>query len=194
VSSSPVVVRALAPGLSGSGTFTVRNGTRDAATVRMTALKVVDRENACLRPEQRVATERCSQDVGELSDWLGVVVSRRQGASETRLWSGSLAQLRRGAKLAGVVPAGSSWTIRVSLGLPVAAGNDTMTDSVSFALRLDAACRLGEYRATGPAVHVGGGQVGHDGLRHDHVAWPDRAWRSASRRLASLASWPGRVF
>ena len=194
VSGGPVVVRSLAPGLSGSGTFTVRNETRDRADVRVTALAVIDRENSCISPEKRVPGERCSLDGGELSDWLRVTITRRQGASEVKLWSGRLAQLRGGVKLSGAVPARTSWTLRVALGLPWAAGNDTMTDSVSFGLRVDAACKLRKYHAAGPAVHVGGGTTIHAVKPGHQRGWTQKAWRSASRGVSSMASWPGRLF
>ena len=194
VSGGPVVVRSLAPGLSGSGTFTVRNETRQKADVRVTALKLLDRENSCLSPEKRVPGERCSSDGGELSDWLKVVITRRQGASETRVWSGRLAQLTRGAKLSGAVPATSSWSLRMTIELPWAAGNDTMTDSVSFGLRIDAACNLRNYRAAGPAVQVGGGKAANGARSVHHVGWSRSAWHSASRRFRSMAAWPGHLF
>ncbi|HEX2895923.1 MAG TPA: hypothetical protein VHO29_18105 [Marmoricola sp.] len=154
-SSAPLLdVQQLYPGGSGSGTVDVRNTSAYDADLVLVASNVDSEENGCLRPETRVPTERCDADGGELQNWLVFTVSR-VGDPDQELWHGDLAALSAGADL-GELGAGAASTLRVQVLLPAAAGNDTMTDSVSFDTRLTATTVAGESTVAGPQVHAGG--------------------------------------
>jgi hypothetical protein len=108
-----------------------------------------------------------------------VTVARESNGAMQTLWSGRLDQLRQGAKLTTSLAARGSWPLRVTLALPWAAGNDTMTDSVTFDLRVDATCKLGRYSADGPPVSVGGeGSKSQTGL----LGGLQDRWRSLTGR------------
>jgi len=130
----------LAPGFSKSDTMTVTNPSESAAEVSLTALAVNDEENGCLRPQTRVASGGCDADGGELSQWLDVTVAREG----TTLWSGPMSDLEEVRHVPGTLPAGETWELELTLGLPMSAGNDTMTDQVSFDLRVAATTDTGD--------------------------------------------------
>ena len=87
----------LAPGVSRSGTFAVRNTFSGAASLGLRVFDLTDAENGCLAPETRVPGEECDADGGELADWLDVTVARDDATAET-LWSGDFGDLAAGVE------------------------------------------------------------------------------------------------
>jgi LPXTG-motif cell wall-anchored protein len=100
---------------------------------------VVDDENGCIRPETNGGDSTCESSGGELSAWLRVAVDR----AGSRLWEGSMSDLAADrVVIAEALPAGTEIPLTLEVTLPVEAGNDTMTDQVGFALRVDASADL----------------------------------------------------
>lgn len=131
----------LAPGYGGSAEVRVSNGSEHDADVTLRVSDVVDEENGCLRQEVASGDTSCAADGGELSRWLRVSLDH----AGTPLWEGPLSALAGdGVVVADALPAGSVLPLTVRVVLPREAGNDTMTDRVGFALRVDAAADLTE--------------------------------------------------
>ena len=122
----------LAPGHSGSGVIRVSNPHESGGRVSLAATDLADEENGCERPEVRTSGEECDADGGELSEWLDVTVTR----DGTPLWSGGIRDLEEPQEFPGVLPAGETWNLDVTVSMPVEAGNDTMTDRVAFDLEI----------------------------------------------------------
>jgi hypothetical protein len=150
-------VQKLYPGGSGSGEFEVRNASPHDATLDLLATGVVSDENGCLQPESREPGEGCGADGGELQDWLVVTISR-EGNDARELWQGTLGGLAAGVDLAATMPAGATWRLRMTVALPQAASNDTMTDSVTFGTRLTATSTDATSTVAGPQVGATGDQ------------------------------------
>lgn len=138
----------LAPGVSRSATFAVRNTSRYPADLVLSVFDVTDDENGCLRPEAREPGEGCESDEGELSDWLTVTVSRAAPGSPA-LWSGEFSELIGGVDLGRPLAAGATWGLRVTMSLPLEAPNDTMTDTTTFGTRLVARSTVGRSVVSG---------------------------------------------
>jgi LPXTG-motif cell wall-anchored protein len=122
----------LMPGDSSAGTLLVRNASTEDVTLAITASDVQDVENSCEHSEADTTGERCDEDGGELSSRLRLMI--RHGSEQS--WSGSLAELERGLDIIGGVAANGTLRLELKVELPYSAGNDTMSDSTSFALRL----------------------------------------------------------
>ena len=155
VTGAPLDAARLAPGSGFSGTLEVRNDSAYVTRLDLRAIHVAQAENSCEAPERRVPSERCDADGGELGHWLEIRVSRDESPHQL-LWAGSMRQLEAGATLSDAMPAGAVWRLRMTLDLPFAATNDTMTDSIDFGLRLDASSQDGVTEVSGPQVQAGG--------------------------------------
>ena len=149
----------LAPGISKVQDLQVRNDSLYAAELRLTARDVVSHENSCERPEQRASDEDCADGAGELPAWLEIGVDRTDTGES--LWRGTLSDLESGAVLSESFPAGATWPLRLTVGLPWEAPNETMSDSVGFGLRLGAESAEGTSEVAAPGIAVGSG--GADG-------------------------------
>lgn len=162
-------VSRLYPGSSGSGYLDVRNASAYDATLDLTALDLVSQENGCLRPETREPGEGCDADGGELEDWLEVTVTHENlpgGAPDQVLWQGDIGSLTSGADLGTTLPAGATWRIGITVALPQAATNETMSDSLTFDARLTATGDGGTSTVDGPQVDVSGPRPHSTGLLH----------------------------
>jgi hypothetical protein len=160
-------VQRLYPGGSGSGYLDVRNSSPYAATLDLAVLDLVSNENSCLRPEVREPGEQCDADGGELQDWLEVTVTREDlpgGAADEVLWQGGLDALSTGAGLGATLPAGATWRLRMTVTLPQAATNETMSDSLTFDTRFTATGEGGTSTVDGPQVDVSGPKPHSPGL------------------------------
>ena len=72
---SPLLrITELAPGYTTSGTLALRNDSSGRADLTLRALDVDESENGCVRPEQNDGDVTCTDDGGELADWLEVEV------------------------------------------------------------------------------------------------------------------------
>jgi LPXTG-motif cell wall-anchored protein len=130
----------LAPGYGGSAEVRISNGSSHDADVTLRVQDLADDENGCIRPEVRDGDVTCDTAGGELSSWLRVTVEDDDG---TQLWQGPMRDLEdAGALVAEGMPAGTDLPLTVRVELPFEAGNDTMTDRVDFALRVDASADL----------------------------------------------------
>jgi hypothetical protein len=157
------------PGSSGSGYLDVRNASAYDATLNLAVGNLVSQENGCLRPETREPGEACDADGGELQDWLGVTVTREDipgGAPDQVLWTGDVNTLASGAHLGSTMPAGATWRLRMTVALPRSAGNDTMSDSLTFDTRFTATGDDGTSTVDGPQVDVSGPKPHSTGLLH----------------------------
>lgn len=145
----------LAPGYGGSAEVRISNGSEHDAEVMLRVTDVVDDENGCIRQEVNGGDATCDAGGGELSTWLRVAVDR----DGERLGEGPMRLLEcEGAIVAEAMPAGSDVPLAVSVTLPYEAGNDTMTDRVGFALRIDAAAETDEdTEILGVEATAGGG-------------------------------------
>ena len=138
-SSTPLLsFHRLAPGYAASGAVEVKNDSPHRAALVLRAYDVEDDENGCLVQETRMGDTTCGvgDGDGELGEWLELTVSRDgAGSAPEQLWTGSIADLESGAELTENMPAGAVWPLRMTVELPRAAGNDTMTDKVGYDLR-----------------------------------------------------------
>jgi hypothetical protein len=160
-------VERLYPGGSGSGYVDLRNASAYDASLNLAVLDLVSQENSCLRPEQREPGEGCAADGGELQDWLDVTVTREDlpgDAADQVLWQGDMASLTSGADLGATLPAGATWRLRMTVALPRAATNETMSDSLSFDTRFTATGENGTSTVDGPQVDVSGPKPHSTGL------------------------------
>lgn len=160
VEGGPITVSGLAPGHAGSGTVEVHNDSPYAARIDLVVTELTDAENSCERPERRESGEECDADGGELGGWLHVTVTRAagggQGSDAAPLWSGAFDDLVHGVTLSDSVPPGQSLPLRLRIELPAEAGNDTMTDSVTFTSRfVGTSAEGGETVVAGPEVTTG---------------------------------------
>jgi hypothetical protein len=157
------------PGSSGSGYLDVRNASPYDATLNLAVLDLVSQENGCLRPETREPGEACAADGGELEDWLDVTVTRQDipgGDPDQVLWQGDLGSLTSGADLGGSFPAGATWRLRMTVALPRAATNETMSDTLRFDTRFATTGEGGTSTVDGPQVDVSGPKPHSTGLLH----------------------------
>lgn len=160
-------VERLYPGSSGSGYLDVRNASSYDATLNLSVLDLVSHENTCLRPEAREPGEDCDSGVGELQDWLDVTVTREDipgGAPDEVLWQGGIGSMTSGVALGTTLPAGATWRVRMTVALPRAATNDTMSDSLTFDTRFTASGEGGSSTVDGPQVDVSGPKPHSTGL------------------------------
>lgn len=161
VTGGELQLERLAPGYGGSTEVRVRNRSEHDADVTLRVTDVVDDENGCLRQEVDGDDTTCEPTGGELSAWLRVAVDR----AGTTLWEGPMRDLADdGVLVADAMPAGTDVPLTLSVSLPFAAGNDTMTDRVGFALRVDASTDLAaDGEVLGVDATAGGGDAGEDG-------------------------------
>ena len=129
----------LMPGDSVAGTMLVHNASSGEVTLTVKVSDVQDVENSCEHSEAVTPGERCDEDGGELGSHLRSTI--RHGSEQS--WSGSLAELDGGVDLTGGIPADGTLPLGCKVEVPLPAGNDTMSDSTSFALRLVATGRSG---------------------------------------------------
>lgn len=176
VEGGPMTFDGLAPGWSRSGTVQVHNDSPYDARIDVLVTDLTSSENSCERPEQRAPGEECDADGGELGDWLRATVTRDSGADPSMdaepLWSGDLEDLVDGVTLSDSLPPGQSLPLRFRIELPAEAGNDTMTDSVTFTSRfVGSSAEGGESVVAGPQVTTGAsGPTGGPGLGGDVLA------------------------
>jgi hypothetical protein len=155
------------PGGSGSGYLDVRNASTYDAKLDLAVLDLDSEENGCLRQEVREPGEQCDADGGELESWLDVTVTREDisgGVPDQVLWQGPIGSLSAGADLSASFPAGATWRLRMTVALPAAATNETMSDSLTFDARLTASSPGGTSTVDGPQVDVAGPRPHHAGL------------------------------
>jgi hypothetical protein len=148
----------LAPGYSTSGTFEVLDDSAYDVALELRTTGVVQAEGDCLRQEVAAGDTSCTGSGGELGDWLEVTVSKVTDSGDQELWNGPFGALADGIALEPSLAAGEVATLRIAVTLPRAATNDTMSDSVSFGLRLDAQAVAGGLGGahTGPGASVTG--------------------------------------
>lgn len=159
VPSGGLTFERLAPGYGGVGDIVVSNGSEYDAEVALRVTDVVDDDNGCLRQESRDGDVTCDAGGGELSGWLRVSVER----DGTAVWEGPMSALaEEGVVLDEAMPAGTSAPLRVRVLLPIAAGNDTMTDSVGFGLRVDATAGTGDTETEILGVEAAAGGDGEE--------------------------------
>ena len=154
----------LAPGLSTSGDVVVRNDSANAAEMTLQAVNVREDENECLPQETREGDDTCSEDGGELGRWLEVsLASGADGPTADRLWTGTIAALEDGVVLSDHLSAGDELQLRMTLRLPYAAGNDTMTDRIRYDLRWTATGETGEVTSEVLGTELGAWGAGTGG-------------------------------
>ena len=149
----------LAPGFSKTETVTVTNDSEGAAEIALQAEITGNDENGCLRQETRDGDATCAgAGDGELGEWLDVTVSR----GDATLWSGSMHELDQPQTLPETLRSGETWDLDVEVGMPIEAGNDTMTDQASFDLTIHAAADTGEESTEllGVEASTSGGSAG----------------------------------
>jgi hypothetical protein len=130
----------LAPGYGGTAEVRVVNGSEHDAEVTLGVEGLVEDENGCIGPETRDGDTSCDAVGGELGSWLRMRVEH----DGVLLWEGPMTTLvEEGVVLDEAVGAGTELPLTVGVSLPVAAGNDTMTDRAVFSLRVDAMARTG---------------------------------------------------
>ncbi len=127
---APLDFSSMSPGSTRTGMVTVSNPSDGPATVALSVQDLRDDDEGCVRPEERAGDTTCGDGGGELSQWLDVTIS---GEGEI-LWSGSFTDLLEARQVPGSLAPGDSRDLDISVELPVAAGNDTMTDAVGFDL------------------------------------------------------------
>jgi hypothetical protein len=136
----------MAPGIGRSHELTVI-AERSSVEVRFGVQDLVSSDNGCLEPEIRAGDSTCDEG-GELTPWLRARVERvTDGADDVPLYEGLLADL----DLRLAVGSRSPVRLRISVVPDVSMGNDTMSDSVTFALRWSADDRVGTVPAGGSA-------------------------------------------
>jgi hypothetical protein len=125
----------LMPGDAKSADLRIWNDAAEPVELGLALVDLVDSERGCLEPEVTEGGDpSCGAGDGELSSWLELSVIRTDGDVEQTLWSGEFSELTADRTLAGEMPAGAKWDVRVDVGLDRQAGNDTMTDAVAFSL------------------------------------------------------------
>lgn len=127
----------LAPGFSTSGIMGVLNSSTAAAAMTVSMNNVVSSENGCTHPEL-AEPGGCSAGPGQLAGELvfAIAVSDSQGGTYTAAWTGSAAQLQSGVHVTDGIAAGSAEWVRLSVDLPMAAGNEVQSDTFGFGLRV----------------------------------------------------------
>jgi hypothetical protein len=158
-----VLADRLAPGYGVDSTLSVQNSSDTAAALSLGVYDVRDAENGCSRQESRGGLDDCADPRGELSEWLRVMVQREDPA-QTVLWSGDFTALASGVRLTDDLPAGATWTLRVTLTLPSEATNETMTDRVSFGSRLVASSAAGSSEVVAAPQQLPEKQAGPQGV------------------------------
>ena len=121
----------LAPGTSITRTVLVTNRSNHEAELHLRATGIEDDDHGCVRPESRDGDDSCGGGGGELGDWLELTVVDTSGA---QLWSGGLDELGEGATLLPQMSRRSDEELRIVTTMSLDAGNDTMTDAVSYDL------------------------------------------------------------
>lgn len=123
------------PGSQATIALTTRNESADAASLSIQATDVTEDDNGCTPSEQAAGDVTCGDGGGELGDWLTLRLVRVGGAGEQQLWSGTIADLARGADVLDDVPGSATENLRLVVALPREATNESMSDRVSFSLR-----------------------------------------------------------
>lgn len=136
----------LMPGDSKSAEVGVKNDHSKLVALSLEAVEVRNFENGCPEPERNEGGDTTCDGVdGELPPWLNLTLTRTDTGDDVVLWSGDLSDLTAGkVLLAGDMPSGAVWTVRVSVTFDPAAGNVTMTDEVEFDLAWSALDNTGE--------------------------------------------------
>ena len=149
----------LAPGSTLAARVVVRHDHGAGARLSLKVADLVEDENGCLPPERRHPGEECDADGGELGSWLRL--DARVGTQTTSL--GRLGDLGEPTVLVDSLPPGESVEVELRLALDVDAGNDTMTDRVSFDLVWVAESEHGTSKHAHDGTAVGGGHAGSIG-------------------------------
>lgn len=146
----------LAPGSSGFGDVELKNDSRQPIDIFLEATAIVDDENGCLHQETRDGDTTCGEADGELGEWLRITLTEdAESRSPRQIWTGSISDLQAGAALDHDIPAGAVRSLRMTVHLPRAAGNDSMTDQLGFGLRWTATADTGESTADVPGTVLG---------------------------------------
>ena len=148
----------LAPGYSTSGDVAVKNDSVETVALHLRATNIHDDENGCLVQETRDGDSSCGDGGGELARWLEIVISGTDDTGAQQVaWTGTVDQLADGEYLSRSMAAGAVWDLRMTATLLWEAGNDTMTDRLSYDLRWTMEGATGSDVSESPgSVAVGG--------------------------------------
>ena len=155
----------LSPGSTRTGAVTVTNPSDGPVTVALAVLDLSDDDAGCVRPEVRAGDTTCGADGGELSQWLQVTVAHDGDV----LWHGALTDLQEDRALPGVLRPGESRDLDITVDLPLASGNDTMTDRTGFDLRIRTLGETGDDVGDPEVLGAQASTGGSPGLHHSLV-------------------------
>ena len=161
----------IAPGDSGSATFTVTNPEASPATFNFAVASLENDDNGCNEPEQAEGDTTCGPGGGELQFDLriGLIAT---GASDRTVATRTLAEWPALAVADPVALAGNETrTYRVGYDLPIGSSNMTQSDMVAFVFRL-------HLDLVGAGVGVGAAHRGRAG----HPVAPADRHRCAAHR------------
>jgi hypothetical protein len=134
-----LVTDGFTPGASASGTMGVRSDSASATDLYLRLIGVTDDDNGCTAAEATV-DRSCGPGQGDLGRELvfRITVATSEHGRYLPQWTGTGTQLAQGVPVAQAVAAKHAQWVRLSVQLPVAAGNDTQTDTFGFAVRVTA--------------------------------------------------------
>jgi LPXTG-motif cell wall-anchored protein len=156
----------LAPGVPRTQHLTLTSTAPEPVAVRVGVTDLASGEGGCVGPEVRAGDTTCAPDEGELLPWLRLRVERLDGGDRL-VAQGSFVELADRDLDLGTIADGVSVRLRMTVWPALEAGNDTMTDTVTFGFRWragDASAVLPATGAAGGDAASGGGVAGTTGL------------------------------
>jgi hypothetical protein len=134
----------VAPGTSTSALLGVRSGFGGDTTLGLKLLDVHDDDNGCT-PSEALVDRSCGVGDGDLGSSVVFTVATSASRSGTfaPAWTGTVAQLQRGAATQVMLQAHEQRWLRVTAALPAAVGNEIQSDTFGFRLRVELAATSG---------------------------------------------------
>lgn len=123
--------RNIEPGWSDSENFEIHNDNSQPSALSLFVDDIADDDSSCTSTSSAAA---CGQ--GQLGQELlfTAVLDRNDGRPASTVWHGNVYDLAQRVSLDQDMPAGATWQLRLTAGLPITAGNETQGDSLSFNL------------------------------------------------------------
>jgi hypothetical protein len=125
----------LMPGSQSTVDFVVHNESSAAGSLSVSATDVTEDDEGCVRSERDAGDVTCGDGGGELGQWLELRLMTVDGSATHEAWAGTVQDLAHAAPLLTKVAGGDAPHLRLEVSLPRDAGNDTMSDRTTFALR-----------------------------------------------------------
>jgi hypothetical protein len=124
----------VAPVMTTSASFRLKNDSASSGHLSVKAIHVHDDDNGCVRQETAAGDTTCGDGEGELAAAVRFTVVCESLDHGRPLWSGTISDIEKGVTIQQPLAPKGVLELHVAAELPRSAGNETMTDRLAFDL------------------------------------------------------------